>query len=264
MKVLASYNIKGGVGKTSTAVNLGYLAAREGARVLVWDLDPQGAASFYFRVKPKIKGGSKRLLRHRRRLLEIIKGTDYRNMDLLPADFSNRHLELLLDHSKKRRRALRKVIKPLRDHYDYVLIDCAPSISLLSENVFDVSDALLVPTIPTTLSLRTLNTLIDFRVKHGLTDVQLLPFFSMVDRRKNLHRLILEHRPKKLSIMLKTYIPFASEVEKMGVRRAPLATYAGHSRAAVAFEQLWAEVKPYLVNHHKEPPWPAKLSENFW
>ncbi len=246
MKVLASYNIKGGVGKTSTAVNLGYLAAREGARVLVWDLDPQGAASFYFRVKPKIKGGSKRLLRRKREILDTIKGTDYRNLDLLPADFSNRNLELVLDHGNKRRRGLRKIIKPLRDHYDFLIIDCAPSISLVSENVFDISDALLVPTIPTTLSLRTLSTLIDFRVKHGLSDVQLLPFFSMVDRRKNLHRLIVERPPKKLSMMLDSYIPFASEVEKMGVRRAPLATYAGHSRAAAAFEQLWDEVKSNL------------------
>lgn len=263
MKVLASYNIKGGVGKTAAAVNLGYLAAREGARVLVWDLDPQGAASFYFRVKPKIKGGSKRLLRRQRRLLEVIKGTDYRNLDLLPADFSNRHLELLLDHGKKRRRGLRKVMKPLRDHYDYVLIDCAPSISLVSENVFDVSDALLVPTIPTTLSLRTLNTLIDFHVEHGLSHVQLLPFFSMVDRRKNLHRLILERPPKKLSMILKTFIPFASEVEKMGVRRAPLATYAGHSRAAVAFEHLWVEVKSCLAKHQEKPRWAAKSKESF-
>jgi cellulose biosynthesis protein BcsQ len=60
MKVIASYNIKGGVGKTATAVNLSYLAAWEGNSTLVWDLDPQGAASFYFRVKPKVKGGTTR------------------------------------------------------------------------------------------------------------------------------------------------------------------------------------------------------------
>jgi len=56
MRILASYNIKGGVGKTATAVNLAYLAANAGMRTLVWDLDPQGAASFYFRIKPKVKG----------------------------------------------------------------------------------------------------------------------------------------------------------------------------------------------------------------
>ena len=62
IKILATYNIKGGVGKTAAAINLAWLAAQEGARTLVWDLDPQGASTFYFRVKPKIKGGGERLV----------------------------------------------------------------------------------------------------------------------------------------------------------------------------------------------------------
>ena len=62
MLIIACYNIKGGVGKTATAVNLAYLTAGFGARTLVWDLDPQGAASFYFRIKPRVKGGAKNLL----------------------------------------------------------------------------------------------------------------------------------------------------------------------------------------------------------
>ena len=60
MRTIAVYNIKGGVGKTASAVNLSYMAARSGCRTLVWDLDPQGAASFYFRIKPKLKGGRKK------------------------------------------------------------------------------------------------------------------------------------------------------------------------------------------------------------
>ena len=71
MKILATYNIKGGVGKPATAVNLAHLAAREGARTLVWDLDPQGAASFYFRIKPKVKGFRK-LLDHKKALDDIL------------------------------------------------------------------------------------------------------------------------------------------------------------------------------------------------
>ena len=59
VKIVATYSIKGGVGKTSAAVNLGALAARDGRRTLLWDLDPQGAASFLFRVKPKVKGGGR-------------------------------------------------------------------------------------------------------------------------------------------------------------------------------------------------------------
>ena len=68
MKVVATYNIKGGVGKTSTAVNIAYLAARDGLRTLIWDLDPQGSATYLFRVKPKVKGGGKALVAGRRTL----------------------------------------------------------------------------------------------------------------------------------------------------------------------------------------------------
>ena len=74
MKIIATYNIKGGVGKTASAVNLSYLAARDGLRVLLWDLDPQGAASFLFRVEPKVKGGSKQLIRGKREPLAVMKG----------------------------------------------------------------------------------------------------------------------------------------------------------------------------------------------
>ena len=136
MKILASYNIKGGVGKTAAAVNLSWLSARSGNRTLVWDLDPQGAATFYFRIKPKVKGGGRGLVSGRRELDDLIKATDFDNLDLLPADFSYRSLDLLLDQEKKPTRRLRKILKPLAQHYDVLLLDCPPSISLVSEAVF--------------------------------------------------------------------------------------------------------------------------------
>ena len=181
MKVIASYNIKGGVGKTATAVNLSYLAAWEGSPTLVWDLDPQGAASFYFRVKPKVKGGTVRLLKRKRELDDAIKATDYPRLDLIPADFSYRNMDLTLEHFGKSSNRLRKLIKPLRDEYDYLFIDCPPSISLVSENVFQAADILLVPTIPTTLSLRTLYQLLQFCDIRRYRHLSILPFFSMVD-----------------------------------------------------------------------------------
>jgi cellulose biosynthesis protein BcsQ len=101
MKIIASYNIKGGVSKTSTSVNLAYIAAQQGYKTLVWDLDPQGASSYYFRVKPKVKGGSKQLIAGDRDLDGLIKATDFDNLDLLPADFSFRNLDLVLDERKK-------------------------------------------------------------------------------------------------------------------------------------------------------------------
>ena len=99
-RVLATYNIKGGVGKTSAAVNLATLAAHDGSETLLWDLDPQGASTYLFRVKPKIKGGGSKLVRGKTEADGQIKGTDTEGLDLLPADFSYRHMDLALDGAK--------------------------------------------------------------------------------------------------------------------------------------------------------------------
>jgi cellulose biosynthesis protein BcsQ len=247
MKTLATYNIKGGVGKTAAAVNLAYLAAREGAQTLVWDLDPQGAATFYFRVKPKVKGGGKALVRRKRSVLEAIKGTDYDNLDLLPADFSYRHMDLELDRVKKPTHRLAKIATPLVDEYDYLFLDCAPGMSLVSENVLEAVDALLVPLIPTTLSLRTLEQLLAFIAKHGPSSLAVLPFFSMVDRRKRLHQDIMNAADGEHPSVLQARIPYASDVERMGVQRAALGSYSAASASARAFEDLWGEIKRRLA-----------------
>jgi len=242
MKVLALYSIKGGVGKTSSAVNLAFNAAQAGYRTLVWDLDPQGASSYYFRIKPKIKGGSKDLMAGKRDLDELIKGTDFDNLDLIPADFSFRNLDLLLDDKKKPTRQLKKRLKPLADEYDFIFLDCPPNISLLSEAVFEAADLLLSPIIPTTLSLRTLAQLTEFIKDHDLTNLSLIPFFSMVDGRKNMHKDIMQQVLADYPAMLKTAIPYASDIERMGLDRKPLAAYSGKSRSARAYLELWQEI----------------------
>lgn len=246
MKIVACYNIKGGVGKTATAVNLAWMAARAGLVTLIWDLDPQGAASFYFRTNPKVKGGGRALVGGARELQELVRGTEYPLLDILPADFSYRHMDIRLEEAKKPTKRLHKLLKPLAETYDVVFLDCPPGISLVSEAVFEAADILLVPVIPTTLSLRTLEQLQTFRAQRGLTELKLLPFFSMVDRRRTLHREILEQLPADCPDLLNTHIPYASEVEQMGVHRAPVGQYAAYSRAGLAFEALWAELRPRL------------------
>lgn len=246
MKIIACYNIKGGVGKTATAVNLAFIAAREGARVLVIDLDPQGAASFYFRVKPKIKGGGKTLVAGKRDLEDLIKATDHQLLDLIPADFSYRNLDLMLEAEKKSKKRLAKLLKPLTSLYDIIVLDCPPSVSLVSEAVFHAADALLVPLIPTTLSLRTYEQLSSFRDDEKLHDLKLLPFFSMVDRRKHLHREVVDRFPDEHPEALTVHVPYSSMVERMGVERAPLCAYAPRCAPAAAYEALWAEVERRL------------------
>jgi len=250
LKVIATYNIKGGVGKTATAVNLAWLAAREGAPTLVWDLDPQGAASYYFRIKPKIKGGGKRLVQGKRDLDDFIRGTDYELLDLLPADFSYRNMDLYLEHAKNPVRQLNKLLKPFKNEYYYVFLDCPPSISLVSENIFEAAGTVLVPTIPTTLSLRTYQQIRKFFRQHELDTVKVLPFFSMVDRRKQLHCSIVDDPPENMENLLRTGIPYDSNVERMGSHRAPLGEFAPNSRSAHCYEALWEDVKQHL-SHQK-------------
>lgn len=242
MKVFATFNIKGGVGKTATAVNLAYLSALGGARTLVWDLDPQGAATFYFRVKAKVKGGGRKLVRGKKDIKRTIRGTDFDGLDLLPSDFSYRHMDLDLQRAKKPIRQLARLLMPLAFQYDRLFLDCPPSISLVSEGVFVASDVLLVPTIPTTLSLRTLEQLDRHLRERGPRRPEVLPFFCMVDRRKALHRRICDGTGGGAAGMLDTAIPYSSAVEKMGLYRAPLSTFARGSAAARAYDELWQEI----------------------
>jgi chromosome partitioning protein len=241
-RVLATYNIKGGVGKTSAAANLAYLAAAGGARTLLWDLDPQGASTYLFRVKPKVRGGGRKLVRGKTNAAKRIKETDHDRLDLLPADFSYRHMDLALDESKHPTRRLARVLAPIAGDYDYVFLDCPPSISLVSESVFEAADALLVPIIPATLSSRTFEQLRKVVSAEADGGPKVLAFFSMLDRRKTLHRQLVEELPCEHREVLRTAIPAASDVERMGVHRTVLDEFAPRCRAARAYRALWDEI----------------------
>jgi cellulose biosynthesis protein BcsQ len=243
VRVLATYNIKGGVGKTSAAVNLAYLAAREGHRTLLWDLDPQGAATFLFRIRPRVRGGVKALIRGQASHNALIKGTDFDNLDLLPADFSYRKMDLALDRAKRPTRRIAQLLKPLAAEYDIVILDCPPSVSLVSEGVLRAADTLLVPLVPTTLSMRTFDQLIDFVAHAKPPRLRILAFFSMVDGRKRLHRDTVAKVGTERSDVAGSIVPAASVVEQMGPRRLPVVVLSPTSVAAAAYERLWAEVR---------------------
>src|SRR6202789_2149100 len=255
MRIYAIYNIKGGVGKTTTAVNLAYLAAQSGLRTVLWDLDPQAAASFMFRVKPKVKGGGKALIGGKRPLDDAIKGTDFDNLDLIPADFTYRNMDLLLDAAGgggsgdapggKPARKLSKLLAPLADEYDAVFLDCPPSVSLVSENVLQAADVIVVPLIPTTLSVRTLEQLAEFVAEFNGHRPEVLAVFSMVGRRKKLHREITEKLSVERTEVARTVIPALSVIETMSVERAPVAVFAPNTAASRAYRGLWAELRAF-------------------
>ena len=245
MAIIAVYNIKGGVGKTATSVNLSYLSAASGNHTLLCDLDPQGSASFYFRVKPAKKFSAEKFLKGGKHIERNIRGTDYDNLDILPADFTYRNLDLALDEMKKSRQRLKKVFKPLTDEYDHLFLDCPPNITLLSENMFYAADILLIPFIPTTLSMLSFSKLLDFFKQNNLDRKKMFVLFSMVEKRKKIHQDMMLHFKGRKRI-LNMSIPYLAEVEKMGIHRKPVPAFSPNSVASQAYSGLWTELQKYI------------------
>lgn len=243
---IALYHLKGGVGKTATCVNLSYLAAQDGYKVLLWDLDPQGSTSFYYNVQPKIKSGTQKLFNEQLDLDELVMATGYENIDIIPADLTARNLEIILEELRSSKRRFKSILSQLEKEYDFVFIDCPPGFSVLSENIFYAADIILMPTIPTTLSVRSYELVKDYFAEKNLDDSKLMCCFTMVDIRKNMHNEIMQEliRDNKF---FHNYIPYLSDVEKMGVYQAPLHAFAPSSYAAQCYSDLWEEIKEGIM-----------------
>jgi chromosome partitioning protein len=242
MEIIAVYNIKGGVGKTTTAVNLAYRSAAEGWPTLLWDLDPQGAATYMLRRDAWIEGGSKALIAGRSVVDDLVVSTDHAQLDLLPADFSYRRMDVQLNKRNHSAKRLLKIMRPLQASYASLILDCAPGLSLVSENVLHAADVLVVPLLPSPLSVRMLDQLASFVADKGWSDITILPFFSMVDRRKALHQETMSELRERFPGILDTAVPYGSEFERIALRRAPVESYAPASGAAEVYRNLWAEI----------------------
>jgi cellulose biosynthesis protein BcsQ len=242
LKIIAVTNIKGGVGKTTTSVNLAYLCALGGRATVLWDLDSQGAATYTLRCETADRASAKKLVAGKRELNELVVSSGFANLDVLPADFSYRNFDVHLSERKNPTMRLLKMSRALRDRYAVLILDCPPGISLLSENVLRASDAVVVPLIPTPLSVRMLEQLRDFAAANDWTDLRLLPFFSMVDRRKSLHLEVIAATRPRFPELLTTEVPYRSEIERMTERRAPLPAYAPQSAAGEIYAALWREI----------------------
>ena len=248
MTVLALYSNKGGVGKTAAAVNLAYLAARSGLVTLICDLDPQASTTFYFRVKPKLKPKARGLIRGRKQIDRSIKGTDFENLDLLPADFTHRNLDITFNSHRRRKHRLKLILDPLRKEYDLIILDTPPTINILAENIFNAADHLLVPLIPSTLSIRTHAQLLSFLKKNKYRSDGVYTFFSFVDGRKKMHRELAIWARQNFSGVLHSVIPYLSHVEQMGIYREPVPAFAPASPASKAYQDLWEEIYQELFN----------------
>jgi len=244
MKIIACYSNKGGVGKTATSVNLAHAYTCAGYQVLLCDLDPQGAAGFYLRVKPSKKLTEARFFEDVKRFTKAIRASDFEHLDVLPANLSFRDFDVFLSRMRNRRSRLKKALASVGGDYDVIVLDCPPNFSTLSENIFKAADQIIVPVIPSTLSQRTFDQLIDFFDENRLRKKKIRAFFSMVQTRKTLHgETIRAMRKTYKKRFLKAQIPFSADIERMGLYRAPVGTYAGHSAAGRAYAALFDELE---------------------
>jgi chromosome partitioning protein len=238
-KTVAVYSMKGGVGKTTLAVNFAYCATTISSRkTLLWDIDAQGAASFLCaQERPDAK--VKRVFSREVEPSALVEPTQWPMLDLLAADMSLRHLDRMLSDTEKPKR-LRKLLQMLSTGYDRIILDCPPGLGEVSDQLFRAADLIVVPVPPTPLALRSLEQVQDHLDHNHERKPLLLPVISMVDRRKKLHREFLVEHPDW------PVIPHASVVERMAVERSPVTAYAGNSPAAKAISDLWVEIERIL------------------
>ncbi|HET8736249.1 MAG TPA: AAA family ATPase, partial [Pricia sp.] len=145
-KIIAIANQKGGVGKTTTTVNLAASLGVLEKKVLLIDADPQANATSGLGIDADtVEQGTYQLLEHSRAAKDIIITTDSPNLDLIPAHIDLVAIEIELVDKEGREYMMKKAISELRDSYDYILIDCAPSLGLLTLNALTAADAVIIP-----------------------------------------------------------------------------------------------------------------------
>ncbi|QQD20982.1 AAA family ATPase [Oceanospirillaceae bacterium ASx5O] len=242
MRTLAIYQLKGGVGKTTTAVNVAALAAQEGLRTLVWDLDPQGAAGWM--LNAEARQPQLQLWQQQQPINHFICHTGVERLDVLPGDMSLRKLLQLFPKRKQTRDFLAAALSQLSETYGLVILDCPPLLSPTMDGVLQAADRILLPVEPSALSLRAYHQLREHC--DWVKSAQWLPFANLIDRRKPAHGQWIRDTLPEHPEFLPTFVAWSATAERMAQNRTPVVLEQPATPMARNYRALWQTVRPLL------------------
>jgi len=247
-KVISIFNQKGGVGKTTTNVNLCAALALKGKKVLSIDIDPQGNSSSGFGLdKNNLELTIYDILIEDTDINKVIHKTDIENLDLIPANIQLAGAEIELTNTKYREKTLRESINLLDDTYDFIIIDCPPSLGLLSLNALTASDTVLIPIQCEYYSLEGVGQLIDTvkLVRKNLNPKLEIEgvLLNMFDGRTNLSIQVVEEVKKYFKDKVyRTVIPRSVRLAEAPSFGQPIMLYDDKSKGSEAYVKLAEEL----------------------
>ena len=241
-KIISVVNQKGGVAKTTTAVNVSTVLAIMGKKVLLVDIDSQGNSSSGLGIKAEMrKVTTYQILTNMVEVQEGIMGTEVPNLSIIPANTNLSAIEIELLNIEEHELSLKKQLIKIQDQYDYILIDCPPSLNILTLNALVACDEVLIPMLCDFYSLEGLSHLlktIDIIAKEFNPDIRISGIvFTMYDKRNKLTELVEQDVRKFLGeLVYNTVIP----------RNVRLSEAPSHGKAAIIYDYKCIGSKAYI------------------
>ena len=253
-KVISVANQKGGVGKTTTTINLSTFLAKKGKKVLLVDADPQGNATSGLGAEKDVEYSTYDVLVGETSMRDVIEKTIIKNLLICPSNISLAGAEVELVPMMSREQRLKEKIEEIKDVFDYILIDCPPSLGLITLNAFTASDSVLIPVQCEYYALEGLGQLINtvnLVKKHLNKQLQIEgALLTMYDIRTNLSNQVVKEVKKYFeNRVYKTVIPRNVRLSEAPSYGMPITEYDPRSKGAKSYEKF---TKEFLKKNEEE------------
>lgn len=245
-KIISVANQKGGVGKTTTTVNLGTILAKKGKKVLLIDADPQGNATSGLGIEKEVEFSTYDLLVNDTQVRDVIQHTMIKNLKVCPSNMNLAGAEVELVSMMSREQRLKEKLEKIKDKFDYILIDCPPSLGLITLNSFTASDSVLIPVQCEYFALEGLGQLlntINLVKKHLNKNIQIEgALLTMYDIRTNLSNQVVKEVKKYFdNKVYRTVIPRNVRLSEAPSYGMPITEYDPKSKGAKSYIKFTKE-----------------------